>query len=154
MLPTARVTSLGESDSIRFIAGLGAPSAKTGTNKEAYRLALEQIFSWGADAWVLIVALGFSLSSPFLGRFKPRRNPVVYFAGDSGAGKTTAARFAVAAWGLSAPLEMELGRTTKAGILQTLEGLGGLPLFGDEAHANKDPETLEATVYQFGNGQS
>jgi Domain of unknown function (DUF927) len=154
VLPVGLVSSLGESESIRFVSGIGAPRAKTGINKDAYRDALEEILSWGREAWVILAALGFSLSSPFLERFKPRRNPVVYFAGDSGAGKTTAARFAVAVWGLGAPLEMELGRTTKAGILQTLEGLGGLPLFGDEAHSNQDPETLEATVYQFGNGQS
>ncbi len=154
VLPVGLVSSVGESESIRFVSGVGAPRAKTGSNKDAYHDALKEILTWGREAWVILAALGFSLSSPFLERFKPRRNPVVYFAGDSGAGKTTAARFAVAVWGLSSPLEMELGRTTKAGILQTLESLGGLPLFGDEAHQSQDPATLEATVYQFSNGQS
>lgn len=154
VLPTAFVDSLGQSCGIRFVAGIGRPRAKNGSVPNAYKTALEQVLTWGRDAWVLFAALGFSLSSPFLERFKPRRNPVVYFAGDSGSGKTTAARFAVGVWGTGAPLEMELGRTTKAGMLQTLEGLGGLPLFGDEAHSCSDLTTLESTVYQFGNGQS
>jgi hypothetical protein len=154
VLPVACVTSSGDSVPLRFAAGIGSPQAKTGSNPTAYRDALEQILTWGKDAWVLLAALGFSLSSPFLAKLNPRRNPVLYFAGDSGAGKTTAARFAVAAWGLGSPLEMELGRTTKAGMLQTLEGLGGLPLFGDEAHSTQDPAALEATAYQFANGQS
>ncbi len=154
VLPVACVTSSGDSVPLRFVAGIGSPKAKTGSNPTAYRDALEQILTWGQGAWVLLAALGFSLSSPFLKKLDARRNPVLYFAGDSGAGKTTAARFAVAAWGLGSPLEMELGRTTKAGMLQTLEGLGGLPLFGDEAHTSQDPTTLEATAYQFANGQS
>jgi Domain of unknown function (DUF927) len=132
----------------------GAPAARVGTDRDAYQSALKEVLTWGENAWVVLCALGFALSSPFLERFNPRRNPVVYFAGDSGAGKTTAARFAVGAWGVGAPLEMELGRTTKAGMLQTLEGLGGLPLLGDEAHSAPDPAMLEGTVYQFANGQS
>ncbi len=154
VMPAGCVNASGDSEPVRYVPGIGAPSAKIGSNPDAYRDALREILTWGADGWVILAALGFSLSSPFLERFKPRRNPVIYFAGDSGAGKTTAARFAVSAWGTGAPLEMELGRTTKAGMLQTLEGLGGLPLLGDEAHTAPDPSALEGTVYQFSNGQT
>jgi Domain of unknown function (DUF927) len=152
--PSGSISADGTPEAIRFVSGYGAPAARIGNDRDAYREALREVLSWGSDAWVVLCALGFALSSPFLEHFTPRRNPVLYFAGDSGAGKTTAARFAVGAWGVGAPLEMELGRTTKAGMLQTLEGLGGLPMLGDEAHSTPDPAMLEGTVYQFANGQS
>jgi hypothetical protein len=48
---------------------------------------------------------------------------------------------------------MEAGRTTVAGLFQTLEHLGGLPLFVDEAHTAPDPKRLELAAYSFANGQ-
>jgi hypothetical protein len=65
-------------------------------------------------------------------------------------------QYATGAWGdpTRAPLRVEAGRTTRAGYLQTLEHLNGLPLFIDEAHTARDVGALEALSYQFANGES
>lgn len=42
--------------------------------------------------------LGFSLASPFIERFRIKRNPVIVLTGESGTGKSTLLRFAVGAF--------------------------------------------------------
>jgi hypothetical protein len=80
---------------------------------------------------------------------------VAYLAGASGSGKTTLSQFALGCFGqpTRAPLRMEGGRSTPAGIYQTVENLGGLPLFIDEAHTAPDLKKIEQAVYAFANGQ-
>jgi len=48
---------------------------------------------------------------------------------------------------------MEAGRSTPAAIFQSLEHLGGLPLFIDDAHAVPEPKRIEMAAYAFANGQ-
>jgi uncharacterized protein (DUF927 family) len=76
-------------------------------------------------------------------------------SGASGSGKTTLAQFATGCWGdpTRHPLRIESGRTTPAGIFQTLEALGGLPALVDEAHTVPEPKRLEMACYGFANGQ-
>jgi len=101
------------------------------------------------------LTLGLSLAAPAIARLRPRRNPVLYLSGASGGGKTTIAQFAAGGWGNPTrhPLRLEGGRTTPAGIFQTIEHLNGLPTFVDEAHTIADPKRLEMACYSFANGQ-
>ncbi|WDA60821.1 DUF927 domain-containing protein (plasmid) [Deinococcus aquaticus] len=135
---------------------VGPQVIRTGTDANAYRHALQEVVSWGDEAWPVWLALGLSLSSPLLGRLRLRRNPVLYLAGESGVGKTTVAQFAAGVWGdpTSGPLRVEAGRTTRAGLIQSFTHLGGLPVFVDEAHMSARMDDLEAAVYQFANGES
>lgn len=132
------------------------PAVRVGKDLGAYRRVLEEASGW-EDAGAFWTALGLALAAPAIVRAGVRRNPVLYLAGDSGTGKSTLAQFAVGVWGdpTHSPLRLEAGRTTLAGYLQTLERLGGLPLFIDEAHTAREQDNpLEKLVYQFANGES
>lgn len=126
-----------------------------GPDTQAYERLLRQMATWegGHVLWWL---LGLALASPFLRRLKPRRYPVVYLSGGSGAGKTTAGYFAMGVWVSPGeePFMAQGIRTTQVAFIRTLERLGGLPFLIDEAHASQKPRELENTVYTFANGQS
>ncbi len=130
------------------------PRITVGSNAEAYPAALRAAATWDVPALWLVLAL--ALSGPLIARVRPRRNPVVGLFGESGGGKTTIAQFATGAFGIpnAAPLKLEAGRSTTAGLFQSLERLGGLPLLIDEAHTAPNPARLEGDCYQFANGQS
>ena len=143
--------AVGFSEEVRYI---GRPTITIGKDADAYPDAIRAALTW-TDAWAFWLTLGLSLASPAIARLRPRRNPVVYLAGASGVGKTTISQFATGCYGAPtrAPLRMEGGRSTPAGIYQTVENLGGLPLFIDEAHTAPDPRKIEQAVYAFANGQ-
>lgn len=143
--------AVGFSEAVRYV---GQPTITVGADADAYPAAIRTAFTW-SDAWAFWLILGLSLASPAVARLRPRRNPVVYLAGASGAGKTTLSQFATGCYGAPtrAPLRMEGGRSTPAGIYQTVEQLGGLPLFIDEAHTAPDLKKIEQAVYAFANGQ-
>ncbi len=130
------------------------PRIMVGANAEAYPTALRQAAAWDVPALWLVLSL--SLAGPIIARMRPRRNPVVGLFGESGGGKTTIAQFATGTFGMpnAAPLKLEAGRSTTAGLFQSLERLGGLPLLIDEAHTAPNPARLEGDCYQFANGQS
>lgn len=132
----------------------GRPAISVGTVADAYPTAIRAALTW-PDAWAFWLTLGLSLAAPAIARLRPRRNPVLYLSGASGSGKTTITQFASGCWGNPTrhPLRLEAGRTTPAGIFQTLEHLGGLPALIDEAHTIADPKRLEMACYSFANGQ-
>lgn len=133
----------------------GVPTITIGHDLDVYTHAIRAMTIWD-NAWAAWLVFGLSCAAPALARLRPRRNPVLYLAGASGSGKTTLLQFSTGIWGnpVRAPLRVEAGRTTPAGIFQTLEHLGGLPLFIDEAHTMPKPERLEQTAYSFANGQT
>jgi hypothetical protein len=143
--------AVGMAETVRYV---GQPAITIGTVADAYPAAVRAAMSW-PDAWAFWLVLGLSLASPAVARLRPRRNPVLYLAGASGSGKTTIGQFATGCFGYPtrAPLRMEGGRSTPAGIYQTVENLGGLPLFIDEAHTAPDLRKIEQAVYAFANGQ-
>jgi hypothetical protein len=131
------------------------PRITVGKDGDAYPTALRDVAAnWDAPVFWLTLAL--ALSGPVIARMRPRRNPVLGLFGESGSGKTTVALFATGAFGLpnAAPLKLEAGRSTTAGLFQSLERLGGLPLLIDEAHTHPHPDRLSGDIYQFANGQS
>jgi hypothetical protein len=127
---------------------------RVGANADAYPRALAEALTW-PEAWAFWITVGLGLSGPAVARIRPRRNPVLYLAGASTSGKTTAAQFACGAYGdpLRHPFRIEAGRTSPAGIFQTVEHLGGLPALVDDAHIIKDQHRLEMACYSFANGQ-
>lgn len=133
----------------------GHPAVAIGQDADAYLAAIRAMLQWD-NAWPAWLALGLSLAAPAIARLRLRRNPVLYIAGESGSGKTTIAQFATGAWGEPTrnPLRIEGGRTTPAGVFQTLETISGLPLLIDEAHTVPDPKRLEMACYGFANGQT
>ncbi len=143
--------AVGFREAVRYT---GYPPIAVGCDGDAYPHAIRTALAW-PDAWAFWLALGLSLGAPAIARLRPRRNPVLYLSGASGSGKTTVLQFASGCWGCSTrhPCRMEAGRTTPAGIVQTLEHLNGLPLLLDEAHTIADPKRLEMTCYSFANGQ-
>jgi hypothetical protein len=149
MLPAGAV---GFTESVRYV---GRPVVQIGTDADAYPAALRTLLTW-SDAWPAWLLIGLSLAAPAIARLKLRRNPVLYLSGPSGSGKTTVAQFATGCWGdpTRSPLRIESGRTTPAGIFQTLEHLGSLPALVDEAHTVPDPKRLELACYGFANGQT
>lgn len=141
---------------------VGASAVYTGrehvevlTDPTPYRAALEEAATWGPPAWPVFLLVGLAIASPHLEYLRTRRNPVVSLSGGSNSGKTTAAEFASGIYGNpeTRPLRIEGGRTTVAGLMQTLEGLGGLPAFVDEAHVLND-YVLRVGVYGHANGES
>lgn len=128
---------------------------RVGDDPNAYPAALRDLSTWD-DVSVTSLVIGLSLAAPLVARLRPRRNPALYLAGPSGSGKTTLCQFAVGIWGdpTAAPFRVEATRTTRAGYLQTLTELGGLPLFVDEAHTAVHPDMLEGLAYNFANGQT
>ena len=148
MLPAG---AIGFDEEVRYI---GQPTIAVGTATEAYPAIIRQALRW-PNAWAFWLALGLSLAAPAIARLRPRRNPVLYLSGASGSGKTTLVQFAAGCWGNPTrhPLRLEAGRTTPAGIIQTIEHLNGLPAFVDEAHTIADPRRLEMACYSFANGQ-
>lgn len=140
----------------------GERTLRVGKDAEAYPRAIAEALTWRQEdgqtlaAWPLWLTLGASLASPAIARLQLRRSPVLYLTGPSGSGKTTTAQFGIGAWNdpEGAPLHIETSRTTQAGFLQTLAEAGGLPVLVDEVHTARDPKLIEATVYQFANGQS
>lgn len=128
---------------------------RTGTDHDAYPEAIVQMMTWD-DVSIPGLVLGVALAGPLIARLRPRRNPAIYLAGPTSSGKTTLIQFAVGAWGdpTTTPFRIEATRTTTAGYLQTLAGLGGLPLFVDEAHTAQYPDRLETLAYNFANAQS
>lgn len=129
---------------------------RTGGDADAYPAALRAMLAWDDFGSIPSLVLGLALAAPMIARIHPRRNPAVYLAGPSSSGKTTLIQFAVGAWGdpTVTPFRIEATRTSTAGYLQTLAGLGGLPLFVDEAHTAQYPDRLESLAYNFANGQS
>ncbi len=144
--------SIGFDEPVSFTAS--GPRIVVGADADAYPQAMQQAATWNTPTFWL--ALSLALSGPIIGRMRPRRNPVLGLFGESGGGKTTLAMFATGAFGgpTKAPLKLEAARSTTAGLFQTLERLGGLPLLIDEAHTVAKPERLESDCYQFANGQS
>lgn len=134
---------------------VGRVPVQIGSDADAYKQQLHAILAW-EGAWALWLILGLSLAAPAIFRLQPRRYPAVYLAGESGSGKTTLAQWAIGCWGdpTRKPFRIEAGRTTRAGYLQSLKDLGGLPLFVDEAHTSYDPKILETLCYDFANGQA
>jgi hypothetical protein len=120
----------------------GRSTVCVGDNEAIYGETLRQAMTW-PDAWSFWAVFALTLASPLIVRLRPRRNPALYLAGESGSGKTTIAQFAVGAYGdpTRAPLLVQAQRTTVAGFFQSLEHLGGLPLFVDEAHTAGGPGT-------------
>jgi hypothetical protein len=143
--------AIGFSEDVRYS---GRPTIVVGQDTAAYQSTIRQAFTW-PDAWALWLVLGLSLAAPAIARLRPRRNPVLYLSGASGSGKTTAMQFATGCWcnPTRHPLRLEAGRTTPAGIFQTLDHLNGLPALVDEAHTIADPKRLELACYAFANGQ-
>ncbi|MEN9938481.1 MAG: hypothetical protein RLZZ387_5060 [Chloroflexota bacterium] len=143
--------AVGFAEDVRYI---GRPRVTVGSDADAYPEAIRAMLGW-QDSWVPWLVLGLSLAAPAIARLRLRRNPVLYLSGSSGSGKTTLAQFATGCWGdpTRHPLRIESGRTTPAGIFQTLEGLGGLPALVDEAHTVPEPKRLETACYGFANGQ-
>lgn len=135
--------------------GEGRDRFTAGPEPLAYDRLLGEVATW-EGAYVVWCLLGLALASPFLRRLKPRRYPVVYVAGESGSGKTTAGYFALGAWVTPGeePFVAQGARTTQVAFIRTLEGLGGLPFLIDEAHASEKLRELENIVYTFANGQS
>lgn len=133
----------------------GRRPIRIGTDADAYPQALRTIATWDGT-WATWAVIGLALASPFIARLRPRRNPALYLAGNSGTGKTTLGKFATGCYGdpSGQPFLAEAHRTTAAGYHQTLELLNGLPLLIDEAHTATDPKRLEALAYEFANGQS
>lgn len=144
--------AIGFTEPVRYI---GRPVVQVGDDTGAYLNALRSLLSW-SEVWPAWLVLGLSLAAPAIARLKLRRNPVLYLSGPSGSSKTTISQFATGCWGdpTRNPLRVESGRTTPAGIFQTLEHLGGLPVLVDEAHTVPDPKRLELACYGFANGQS
>jgi hypothetical protein len=143
--------AVGFAEDVRYI---GRPKVSVGSDADAYPRAICTMLGWH-DTWVPWLVLGLSLAAPAIARLRLRRNPVLYLSGASGSGKTTLAQFATGCWGdpTRHPLRIESGRTTPAGIFQTLEALGGLPALVDEAHTVPEPKRLEMACYGFANGQ-
>jgi hypothetical protein len=166
-LPRVAVASrLGVHDEVlvlpdRSIGGAGpvryqsARPVVVGDDTDVYPAALRAMLDWD-DLSIPSLVLGLAFSSPMVSRLHPRRNPALYLAGPPSSGKTTLIQFAIGAWGdpTRTPFRIEATRTSTAGYLQTLAGLGGLPLFVDEAHTAQYPDRLETLAYQFANGQS
>ena len=144
--------SIGFDEPVSFASS--GPRIMVGADAEAYPAALRIAAAW--DVPTLWLVLSLALAGPIIARVRPRRNPVVGLFGESGGGKTTIAQFATGAFGMpnAAPLKLEAGRSTTAGLFQSLERLGGLPLLIDEAHTAPNPARLEGDCYQFANGQS
>jgi hypothetical protein len=137
----------------RDVSYIGQP-VQIGSDADAYPNVLREVMEWH-DAWAFWLVFGLVLASPAITRAKLRRNPVIYVAGGSGSGKTTIAQFSNGLWGdpTRKPLLIEAGRTTTAGIQQTLRFLNGLSLFIDEAHTAASMERLQLACYDFANGQ-
>lgn len=144
--------AVGFQEAVRYV---GRPVVQVGSDAGAYPAALQAMLSW-PNAWPAWLIVGLSLAAPAIARLNLRRNPVTYLAGPSGSSKTTLGQFATGCWGdpTRHPLRVESGRTTPAGIFQTLEHLGGLPTLVDEAHTVPDPKRLELACYGFANGQT
>jgi len=129
---------------------------RSGGDPDAYPTALREVLNWGEEAWPLNLGLGLSTVSPMLGRLGLTRNPVPWYYGPSGAGKTTAVRFAGGLYldPTGEPFTLQaLKATTPKGILQTLEQMGGFPTALEETHM-ADPRVLEGVTYYFANGTS
>ncbi len=134
----------------------GPLKLSVGDDKEAYPNAIKEIVSWGEPAWPLLFTLSMSLISPFLTRFKLRRNPIIAFVGQSNSGKTTSALFANGVWGDSerAPFKVDgSGKTTTVGLEQNQLLLNGLPWLLDEIHKMRD-FMIESTIYEWANKQT
>lgn len=133
----------------------GGHTSQPTDNADAFAQTVKELAQW-SGAWPLWLELGFSLASPLMQRLGVRRNPVICSVGDSNTGKTSTAYFALAAWVLPGqhPFVMQGVRTTAAGIAQSLEEVGGLPVLLDEAHTIPQVDRLEGAVYAFANGQT
>jgi len=134
----------------------GALKLAVGNDKDAYPNAIKEIVSWGEPAWALLFTLSMSLISPFLPRFKLRRNPIIAFLGQSNSGKTTAALFANGVWGDSerSPFKVDgSGETTKVGLGQNHLLLNGLPWLLDEIHKMRG-DRIESAMYEWANKQT
>jgi hypothetical protein len=144
--------AIGFDEAVRYI---GRPVVQVGADADAYPAAIRQLLNW-ANTWPAWLVVGLSLAAPAIARLKLRRNPVLYLSGPSGSSKTTIGQFATGCWGdpTRSPLRVESGRTTPAGIFQTLEHLGSLPALVDEAHTVPEPKRLELACYGFANGQT
>lgn len=113
----------------------GDLSSKECRDNNIYLNTLRTVFNWGDDAWVLILLIGFSLSSPFINKVGIVRNPVIQLFGESGYGKTTIIKYATTLWGKATalPFFMEGSQpSTIVGFSQMIAGLNGLPTFFDE----------------------
>jgi hypothetical protein len=150
--------TLGEDETLKYRGSLPAETGKT----EIYANTVRTIFNeWGDEAWVPAVALGLALASPFIGRFKLVRNPILALTGESGLGKSTLLKFAISAWAtqMNRPFVIQGSQpNTTVGFSQNVNGLNGLPCLFDEinlAEAVKGNQVRWNNVaMSFANGQA
>jgi hypothetical protein len=150
--------TLGEDETLKYRGSLPAETGKT----EIYANTVRTIFNeWGDEAWVPAVALGLALASPFIGRFKLVRNPILALTGESGLGKSTLLKFAISAWAtqMNRPFVIQGSQpNTTIGFSQNVNGLNGLPCLFDEinlAEAVKGNQVRWNNVaMSFANGQA
>lgn len=135
------------------------PKVEVGTDRDAYRRALQEILTWPGSQTTLWATLALCLAGPILARMRPDRNPVVLLTNSSGSGKTTVTNFATGCYGnpLQKPLRIQCasnGTTTK-GILQTLAQVNGIPLHLEDTHMMmaREPDKFAGLIYDFANGQ-
>jgi len=136
---------------------IGTP-IQVGKDRSIYADTLRAIQEWAPP--VLWAVLAFGLASPFYGRLKVDRNPILHLGGASGAGKTTIAHFATGAYGdpRVTPLQTQCGSgtTTPKGMSTALLQANGLPVFFDDIHKmlERKKQDTEGIMYDFANGQN
>lgn len=129
-----------------------ALAAPAGT-LEGYLEGLRELAQLGEAGFPGLALVAMAVGAPLV-RFLGKRNPLLGYAADSGHGKTTIARFALAAFG---PPEdprahFALG-ATQAGLEAALRTAGDRLIFLDEMHLRaSDPAKLSSLLYFLGNG--
>lgn len=129
-----------------------AIAAPAGT-LEGYLEGLRELAQLGEPGFSGLALVAMAVGAPLV-RFLGKRNPLLGYAADSGHGKTTIARFALAAFG---PPEdprahFALG-ATQAGLEAALRTAGDRLIFLDEMHLRaSDPAKLSGLLYFLGNG--
>ncbi len=136
---------------------IGSP-IQVGKDRAIYTETLRAIQEWAPP--ILWAVLAFGLASPFYGRLKVDRNPILHLGGSSGAGKTTIAHFATGAYGdpRVTPLQTQCGSgtTTPKGMSTALLQANGLPVFFDDIHKmlERKKQDTEGIMYDFAHAQN
>lgn len=136
----------------------GNRKQSVGTNKNAYRTALQEIEMW-SNTRTLWLLLSLSLASPVITRLGLDRNPTIYLGGVSGSGKTTLIDFCLGVWGDPRATTVQCGSatSTKVGINQAMTRSRGLPLFFEDVHAmlsdRYEARKIMGNIYDFANRQ-